>query len=90
MTLAEITQVIKAYNEDYKIKLQENYSNAVMIATFVLQGLNGKKIPKFDELYPDLVQEDNDDNAEQAMQLYKEQFMDFANRHNKLKHGGKQ
>lgn len=89
MTLAEITQVIKAYNEDYKVKLQENYSNAVMVATFVLQGLNGKKIPKFNELYPNLeIQEDND-NAEQAMQLYKEQFMDFANRHNKLNHGGK-
>lgn len=86
MTLAEITQVITAYNENYKMKLQENYSNAVMIATFVLQGLNGKKVPKFEELYPDLAQADDD----QAMQLYKEQFMDFANRHNKLKHGGKQ
>ena len=86
MTLAEITQVIAAYNENYKIKLQENYSNAVMIATFVLQGLNGKKMPKFEELYPDLAQADDD----QAMQLYKEQFMDFANRHNKLQHGGKQ
>lgn len=86
MTLAEITQVITAYNENYKIKLQENYSNAVMIATFVLQGLNGKKMPKFEELYPDLAQADDD----QAMQLYKEQFMDFANRHNKLKHGGTQ
>lgn len=86
MTLAEITQVITAYNENYKMKLQENYSNAVMIATFVLQGLNGKKVPKFEELYPDLVQDNND----QAMQLYKEQFMDFANRHNKLKHGGTQ
>ena len=60
-----------------------------MIATFVLQGLNGKKMPKFEELYPDLAQAD-EDNAEQAMQLYKEQFMDFANRHNKLKHGGTQ
>lgn len=90
MTLAEITQVITAYNENYKMKLQENYSNAVMIATFVLQGLNGKKMPKFEELYPDLAQNDNDDNSDQAMQLYKEQFMDFANRHNKLKHGGKQ
>lgn len=88
MTLAEITQVIKAYNEDYKVKLQENYSNAVMIASFVLQGLNGKKIPKFNELYPNLVQED-EDNTDQAMQLYKEQFMDFANRHNKLNYGGK-
>lgn len=48
MTLAEITQVITAYNENYKMKLQENYSNAVMIATFVLQGLNGKKMPKFE------------------------------------------
>lgn len=86
MTLAEITQVITAYNENYKMKLQENYSNAVMIATFVLQGLNGKKVPKFEELYPDLAQADDD----QAMQLYKEQFMDFANRHNKLKHGGTQ
>ena len=89
MTLAEITQVITAYNENYKMKLQENYSNAVMIATFVLQGLNGKKVPKFEELYPDLAT-DNDDNSDQAMQLYKEQFMDFANRHNKLKHGGTQ
>lgn len=86
MTLAEITQVITAYNENYKMKLQENYSNAVMIATFVLQGLNGKKVPKFEELYPDLAQADDD----QAMQLYKEQFLDFANRHNKLKHGGTQ
>lgn len=64
MTLAEITQVITAYNENYKMKLQENYSNAVMIATFVLQGLNGKKMPKFEELYPDLVQNDNDDNSD--------------------------
>ena len=89
MTLAEITQVITAYNENYKMQLRENYSNAVMIATFVLQGLNGKKMPKFEELYPDLAQAD-DDNSDQAMQLYKEQFMDFANRHNKLQHGGKQ
>lgn len=62
MTLAEITQVITAYNENYKMKLQENYSNAVMIATFVLQGLNGKKMPKFEELYPDLVQADEDNS----------------------------
>ena len=64
MTLAEITQVITAYNKNYKMKLQENYSNAVMIATFVLQGLNGKKMPKFEELYPDLAQNDNEDNSD--------------------------
>ena len=62
MTLAEITQVITAYNENYKMKLQDNYSNAVMIATFVLQGLNGKKIPKFEEFYPDLAQADDDNS----------------------------
>lgn len=44
------------------MKLQENYSNAVMIATFVLQGLNGKKVPKFEELYPDLAQDNNDNS----------------------------
>ena len=44
------------------MKLQENYSNAVMIATFVLQGLNGKKVPKFEELYPDLAQADDDNS----------------------------
>lgn len=61
-----------------------------MIANFVGLTINGKPLPTINELYPSLNEEEKDKDKDtltkaeynRAM-LYKEQFIDFANRRNK-------
>lgn len=81
--------MIEAYIEKVKAdnqqKLAYSYNNAVLISMFVCKGFNGDKLPRIEEIYPDEFKEEQIDVDKQnkALQLYKEQFIDFANAHNK-------
>ena len=97
-TLGEIRILIEAYiekvKEDTKQKFAYSYNNAVLIAIFVCKGLNGDRLPPIEEVYPDMFKSEQDiqidvDKQDKVLQLYKEQFIDFANAHNeKLKKMG--
>ena len=82
--------LIEAYaarvEEEAKQKFAYIYNNAALTAIFVCKGLNGDKIPTISEVYPDMFKAEVD--VEKTLQIYKEQFIDFANAHNKkLKRG---
>lgn len=91
MTIKEVVMIIEAFNErtknDFKQTLALNYSLAQTIAVAVDCRLNGKQPPSLYETYPDLFAEElKEKRAKEqaaALELYKAQFLDFANRHNK-------
>jgi hypothetical protein len=75
---------IESRQNEIKTTISMNYNTASLIANFVCRGLNGDKLPALEELYPDLfAAETTPEDEEKAMQLYKEQFLDFANAHNR-------
>lgn len=86
-TFYEIQIIIESYAEETENKVKEkfafNYNNAVLIANFVCRGLNGEKLPPIHEIYPDMFAAPTPKEDDKALQLYKEQFLDFANAHNR-------
>lgn len=85
MTLGEINALLlgrrKQLEDEAKEKLMLDYHLAANVAAFVNLGLNGKPIPSFFELYPNLIEEEPQEDK--GWILYKEQLIDFANSHNK-------
>ena len=60
-----------------------------MVAQFVNLGLNGKPIPSYKELFPSEAEEDKKRQEEieyKKAMLLKEQFMFWAEEHNKQRH----
>lgn len=87
-TIYELQIIIENYIEtktnEVKEKVALTYNNASLIANFVCRGLNGDKIPSLSELYPEMFAEQvKPEEEDKALQLYKEQFLDFANGHNR-------
>lgn len=87
MTLKEILEFIKAVQKKEKQKRQEYYLEATLIANFVGCVIGGKQIPAIHQVFPEIYQEevkiDQEKRDYQAMMLYKEQMLDYANRVNK-------
>lgn len=86
----EITMVIESAAErldyDLKLKIQGDYELAQNIAIAVCLRLDGKKPPTLQETYPTLfsnIEQEEVENKPQLWEIYKEQFLDFANLHNK-------
>lgn len=95
MTLKEISQFIKAIQEQEKIKRGETYLLASLTANFIGCVVNGKQIPPIHQVFPELY--DNEAKIEQekkdylAQMLYKEQMLDWAmavNKRNQAKREG--
>lgn len=91
--------VLRNFEEAEKTRAKEQvtlaYNQAAMVAQFVGLSMNGKPLPKLYDLFPalrdDYAQQQADEQQYKAMMLLKEQFMSFANTHNKqrrLKAGG--
>lgn len=98
-TLGELTLILNNYKEVEEQRAKEtitiSYNQAVMVAQFVGLQLNGKPIPSMEELFPSLRTEQqevkNEELEYKKAMLLKEQFMFYANAHNKqrrLKTGG--
>lgn len=73
---------------EYELRLQTqfNFELAQNTAIAVLSRLEGKKPPTLQDTYPTLFGDTNhieQDNKPEMWELYKEQFLDFANLHNK-------
>ena len=93
MTLQEIIDVLEAFQEktedEAKKELLFSYNTARLTSMFVLNGLNGKSSPSFNELFPDLfaaepVKTNELTQAEyNRTMMYKEQLLDCAIAHNK-------
>lgn len=82
-----IENYVEERQNEVKEKFAFDYNNAVLISNFVCRGLNGDKIPPIEEMYPDIfaaeVKKVEPNKDDKALQLYKEQFLDFANAHNR-------
>ena len=77
MTIGEILLVIKSFQKREETKAKEilatNYNSAYMIASFVGNMLNGKKIPSINELYPnEFPIEEKPIEEDKSWMLYKE------------------
>lgn len=91
MTLEEVELVINAGADkleyDLRLQVQMQYEQAQNIAVAVTSLLSGKKPPTIQEVYPSLfgVADDTQEQEHkpQMWEIYKEQFLDFANLHNK-------
>lgn len=88
MTVGEIVFIVDCYNEkanmEYKKDLAVNYALAQNIAVAVSCHFAGKQPPSLYETYPGLFKEQQPEEKEdKRWMLYKEQMIDFANRHNK-------
>lgn len=64
------------------------YTEATLVASFILGGFGGKNPPKIEELFPDIyeatkTEEEKEAERAAAWQLYKEQFIDYADSYNK-------
>lgn len=59
-----------------------------MTANFVWAFYSGNKVPTLQEMFPDVFKEEIQQakQDEQALMLYREQMIDFANYHNKKRH----
>lgn len=96
MTYGELMLIIKTNNEMLKTKAKEtlinNYTLATMVSSFVNKQLNGKPIPKVEEMYPRIFMEDRPKEEKETLtkteynraMMMKEMFIDFANRRNEL------
>ena len=81
-TLAEILMLFEAYKkrkeEEAKEALHLSYLQAAMVAQFVNKALNGKRIPEIHQVFPSVF-----GPVEVNWQQYEQQFMKFAQNHNK-------
>lgn len=88
LTLGEINQILNGAQKKAEREAQEkimlNYMLANDISIFVNLRLNGKPVPEFYELYPQYRQAETDVEVEdKSWMIYKEQFIDFSEYHNK-------
>lgn len=60
MTLDEINAVVSAYNKIQKNKLIARYDVARLIANFTSLAVTGGSIPEIEEVYPQLVEDNNE------------------------------
>lgn len=82
MTLKEISDFIKAVQKREKDKRANIYLHSSMLASFVGNVINGKTIPPIYEVLPEDFGYIKAEADERATMLQKEQWLDFAQRHN--------
>ena len=81
--MKEICDYIRAIQKQEKDKRAFAYFQASMAASFVGLVMNGNSIPPIYEVLPDDFGYMKQEADDRALMLYKEQMLDFANRHNK-------
>lgn len=84
LTIGEMEDIIKAENKKYKTKLEDEYRQSAMIASFVNKALAGKQFPKISELYPSIFGVESDSKL--ALDLYKSNMRAFVEEHNRRRH----
>lgn len=93
MSLDEVLLYIDARKEretlDYKTQLMYDYTLARNVAAFVAYSFNGKQIPSFEELYPDVARDLGITKENESWESYKARFMKFAITRNELLERGK-
>lgn len=81
-TLGEILVTIEAYRNrlDYNQKqmLMQVYLQSKLIAEFMNKSLNGKRLPKFQDVFPGVIKE-----PEFNWEAYEAQFLNYADTFNK-------
>ncbi len=82
MTLKEICEFIKAVQKREKEKRANIYLQASMVASFVGNVFNGQPIPPIYDVLPEDFNYMKQEADNRATMLQKEQWLDFAMRHN--------
>ena len=82
MTLKEICVFLKAVQKQEKDKRANIYLHASMVASFVGNVFNGQPIPPIYEVLPEDFNYMKQEADNRATMLQKEQWLDFAMRHN--------
>lgn len=98
LTLAEMLAILRNYNEIQEDRAKEamaiNYNRATLIADFVALRFNGKPIPSFDEVFPDIQQqrmtEEQKKELEYKQAMFLKEQMEFAARAHNAKRAVKQ
>lgn len=88
LTLDEMYLYINNYTEELKQKQEEDiylsYQTASLTAAFVNNSMSGQNIPSFYELFPMYqTQEYIEEQRRKQIEIYKAQFMAFAQNNNK-------
>jgi len=86
LTLGEMMAILRNYNEEQEDRAREqtaiNYNRAVLIADFVALRFNGKPIPSFEEVFPDLPQQRMTEKEKKELEYKQAMFlkeqMEFA------------
>ena len=92
MTLDELLLYLDGRKEreeiDLKTQLLYDYSLARNVASFVGLVLNGKSIPEFDKVYPDIAADAQPSYGKDDWRLFKAEMTKFAiNRNEQFKRG---
>lgn len=87
LTIGEIKIYIDAFydnkKKDYQEKVYLSYQTSLLTSLFVNNGLNGKKNPSFEELFPQLLtEEDREAIRKQEIESYKMKWKAFMDVHN--------
>ena len=70
---------------DNKNNLSLAYTQAQLTATFIMAGIGGQPAPSLQELFPEIYggsTQVSESKRNDAWMLYKEQFIDYAEKHN--------
>ena len=86
-TYGEIVDLINTYRENQEQKMKErlhdNYQIALLTSIFTNRANNGKQPPTLQELYPDVFEDElPKDTIDSSWIYYKEQMLDYAEKHN--------
>lgn len=70
MTLGEIVLYVDAFNQKMEIERKKQaevaYTEATLVASFILGGFGGKNPPKIEELFPDIYEATKTEEEKEA------------------------
>lgn len=75
MTIGEVIDYINGYNQKEKMEQRKLYSLADLISSFVWTRYSGKKIPSFEEVFPNYDYVDEGENNNIKIRQLMEVFM---------------
>ena len=86
MTLGEAIDYIKAYNIREGNDRRKMYLLANLISSFVWTIYNGKKLPEYEEVFPPIDEEEEENRIKQNNKRLVDMMMAFADNHNAQRH----
>lgn len=90
-TYGELIEILEIYKEtrdnEVKERISNNYQLAYLTAIFTNRANNGKNPPTLFELYPELFEDEQQEQEDNSWMIYKELMLDYTIEHNKTTKG---